>query len=393
MNKRKIKREDFFEKARDVAVVYGFSPIDKIIESYKGKPREKIRVNANISKDSLGDLGSILKFYFERGLHKERKPLFIFHSMIDKDTRSAITKSSREEESRFCLTLIGVDDPFSEALIIATANRILEELRVKKKLVRINSMGDRIAAQKYYSTLTKTFRKHIDLASVECAKAFNESSVDAHKLIFNEDHTELASQLPSTLKFLSEQDRTHFKTVIEYLDSHEIPYELANDVVNDVRHGIHTTFEIDCEEENIKIKGGRYDTLPNYLFKRKIPISSISMSLEGDLTRGEYKAKNRMNRNPKIFLLHSGYNARLKSLPLLSQLRDARILVEHCLHKIRVMDQLEERGKDRKYILILGQDEVNNNTVRLKKADTKSVKVIKMEDIERAIKSDIRLRR
>ncbi len=382
MSRTQHSAVQLFETGRGIALASGFSPLHEVVQQYKGIPHTTVASRGAVPRcGTIGELASILHFYFERRLQFEKVPLFIFHSTVDCETRPVITVPHRSIDAHFTLTAIGITDPFVDALLITTGYQIMEQMRSKEILVRLNSMGDRNTSEKYFSLLHKTLQKHSPLMSNECARLCRESIVDAHRLIFDEDHMELQEKILTTLRFLSESANTKFKSVLEYLDAYPIPYDLAPELVTQTNQGVHTIFEIVSEDATLHAHGARYDTLPMTLYRRTIPISSVTISVP-EKTVGKHQPKKKKSSAAKIFFIHVGPQARFKVLSLLGELYKHDIAVTHRLHYTQMKQQLEEDGRKYPFILIFGQKELESGVIRMRRTDTHAFTTISLNRLD-----------
>ena len=363
MRPASITAEKLFDKAHRIARLYGFVPVNEVLKKYRrnSKKHEKILPYNKPGEKYLNHLATLLGFYFERSLHiGEYEPIFLFHSNIDKETKSAITASKKPAETYFTLTAMGVEESYAEALLLSCASHIFRTFKSKNYRIRINSMGTTEDSKLYFSKLGKTLRKVQKSIHPECRKLLaNDRLCEAHLLLHNDDHIDIAEYITPTLRLLSEKARQHFEQVIEYLEAHHLPYELAPEIIELTHHGIHTTFEVNDEESPLYARGARYDTLPYYVYRRKVPTVAITITLPKK-TYGIHQLKVQP-RKPKVFFFHVGEKARLQSLRMISRLYDANIPVAHRLHCTRVADQLNDEARTYPYTIIFGQEEAENN--------------------------------
>lgn len=387
---RNISSEELFNVASSLARSYGFISSNEIKEVHKNTFQEtkpKINVN-NKPKDSQKDIASIIKFYLENQLEVEGGPIFAFHSTVSKDTRPSTSTAKKPVDASFTLSIVGVKDPFAEALLITCAHHIFSKLKVKETTIRLNSIGDKVSAQKYLSACKKTVRKNKIKLSRECLREVEKDIIEAHPLLFEEKNSEIGEQIQVSLRFLSEQANSHFRNVIEYLDTHNLNYELVPELIEDPNYCCDTIFELLSEDTDLHAKGGRYDNLTNHLFRKDLPVTSITITVP-EKTLGSQKEK-KVIKTPKLFFFHSGTTARLNSLPLLTELIDSNIPVKHKLHCKEVETQLNDGGRDFPFILILGQDEVEEKVLRIRKNDTRAIELIKREEGINTIKAYLR---
>lgn len=371
--------ETFFEKSRRTAYLYGFKSMGDIVAEYRNTPAKTNVVAYNqVTRPDLRNLSHVLHYCFERSLHMQEEPLFIFHSNVDRETRSLFPRQRRSNEAYFTITVIGISDPYAEALILSCANHILQKLRVKNPTICINSMGTVEDSREYFTRLNRTIRRFRDSLQTPCQRLIDRSQItEAHSFLYDESHTKIAEHITQTLRILSDSARQHFERVIEYLEAHELQYRLAPELVEITRYGTHTVFEITNDNAAVRAIGGRYDTFSYFMYRRRVPVTSLTITLPEKTTSAHDTTT--PIRTPKIFFFHAGEKARLRSLFTLSQLCDANVPVTHRLHHTRVAEQLTDQARAHPYTLIFGQEEVENDVVCLRRCDTRASTIIPLK--------------
>ena len=377
-----------FDKASNVSQLYGFKPVDEVFLEFKGVKKTPVSVDNRKIKTEFNPLSNLVKFYIERKLHLTETPLFVYSSTIDRKTKPALSNSKKPQTAEFTLTAIGVDDPFVEAMLVSCATTIFNSLKSKKNTVRVNSMGNRANAKEYFSSLDKIIQKNKLILSPECLRAYKECPIEAHPLIFCDDnHCDIAAQITPTLRLLSDPSKEHFYNLLEYLKSNNFEYELASELVEDVNYGNDSVFEITSEGTPLNARGGRYDSFVKQNFRRNIPVSSITISIP-EKSKGTYVPKATKKRKSKLFLVHSGENARYKSLNILSKLCEKNIQANHRLYYKRIDDQLGEDGRNHGFNIIFGQEESDIDALRFKNCTNNSSEVLPIDKCIEFIKKN-----
>ena len=382
MSKVHIDAEKFFEKSKKISSAYGFIPLHEVIEKKKGNSRINIPAAKHIPNKHLQNLSQVLRFYFERfNLEEVIEPLLIFHSNVESQNRSALTSSKKAEDVSVNLTAVGIEDSYAEALLIACVSHIFKESNAKEHTIRINSMGSTKDAEIYYKQLKQTLKKVKPYIKTECKKIIDSKGlVGAHRHLYDEEHYGVFENLTPTIRLLSDPARIHFQTLIEHLETQGLPYELAPDLVENIEYGEHSVIEIQDNDSKIYARGGRYNPLSQHLYKKNISSVSISITLP-QKTDGSYISSSHIKK-PKIFFLHSGKMARLHSIPLIEKIARINIPIAHRMHQTTVFDQIDGIENDYKYIIILGQEEVENKVVRLKNTETQAFNILPFDKIK-----------
>ena len=183
------------------------------------------------------------------------------------------------------------------------------------------------------------------------------------------------------INFLCPSCKTHFKEVLEILDTLNIPYLLDHYLVRGLDYYSRTVFEFFLDEkENEKSEpagnlsplndfavggGGRYDYLSKVLSNKDVPAVGMQMGAERVIMAlHEKKLLKQRIKTPKIFFIQIGALAKRKSLLLTEMFRKAGIPIAQSVTKDSFKSQLKIAGRlGTPLILILGQKEALEETV------------------------------
>jgi histidyl-tRNA synthetase len=193
------------------------------------------------------------------------------------------------------------------------------------------------------------------------------------------------------MNFLSEKSRVHFRQMLEHLERLGLPYELDDMLVGDERDP-RIVFAIDLAEEDATIvsgQGGRYDDYVRRLTGRKdgaVASASIFFRKRGLLPG--HLAMTPSRRAPKIYFVQLGLPAKLMGLGVLDSLRRAKLPVLQSFDTSHLSHQLEAaKAKGITHLLIMGQREVLDGTVILRKVATSSQTIVALRDLPRVLKT------
>ena len=373
----------FFDISKEVSETYGFNSVCNISPLKKGEGTPStIKKSASVCPPQQIGLQQIIKLYVSNRFHENDQALFTFHSNIDTYTRNKISRAKKPQPASFSLSIVGLNDALAEAILLSCARKILQETGIDNPIIRINSTGDKQSAERYGQAFRKTLLQKKKILPENLFKVFREDPVKAHVILHTaEECREVRPSFPINLKFLSEHSRSHFQSVLEYLDQQQASYELAFDLIDNPSYQSHTLFEI-TDGENIHAKGGRFNTLSNLLFKKDIPSAQVTIYMPDQEVKGSYVPVEKRKKKAKVFLIHAGYFSRLHALPLLHTLRENRVPIAHRFDLMKVSEQLEEGGAlNYPYHLIVGHQEAQDKIVRVRNVRTKEQVLIPFDKI------------
>jgi len=395
--------QGFFEKAQEVAVYYGFKPIEtpileheEIFTSGIGKGTDIIDKEMYTLKTKGGDhlalrpehTAPLMRAYIQHGMQTMPQPVMFYQ--YGPTFRHDKPQAGRYRQFwQFDLDSLGSDKSIMDALVIKAGMSILEESGAKNLSIEINSIGDKECRGAYIRELVSYYKKHLN----------NLSSIDRERLKINplrildskeEKTKEINKDAPDSVSFLCLSCKKHFKEVLEYLEEMGIQYNINKNLVRGLSYYTRTVFEVyteNIEEGGLPVQvagGGRYDYLAKRLGgKKDVPAVGFSMGVDRIIGSPWYKKLSpRILKKPKIYFIQLGSEAKLKSLNIIEILRKAHIPIAQSLSKDSLGAQLAIAEKLAiPYALIFGQKEALDNSVIVRDMSNRSQNTVKLNDL------------
>lgn len=393
--------QGFFEKAQEVAIYYGFKPIEtpileneEIFTSSIGEGTDIVDKEMFTLKTKGGDYlalrpehtAPLVRAYIEHGMHTQPQPVMYYHSgpifRYDKPQRGRF-----RQFYQFDADILGSDKSILDAVVIRVCMTILEEAGASNLSVDINSIGDKECRNNYLRELTSYYRKHINALP----------PVDRERLKTNplrildskeEKTKEINVGAPDAISFLCPACKKHFKEVLEYLEEMGINYNMNKNLVRGLSYYTRTVFEImeeaTGEEGSTAIAlagGGRYDYLARQIGgKKDVPAVGFSIGVDRVIGSPWYKKLSpRILKKPKIYFIQLGAEAKLKSLNIIEILRKAHIPITQSLSKDSLGSQLSIAEKLAiPYAIIFGVKEALENSVIVRDMGNRSQDTVKI---------------
>lgn len=403
MNEEYYAFQGFFEKAQEVAVYYGFKPIETPILEHEetftsgiGEGTDIIDKEMYTLKTKGGDhlalrpehTAPLMRAYIEHGMQTMPQPVMMYHY-------GPVFRHDKPQRGRyrqfwqFDGDALGSDKSIMDAVIIKTCMSILEEAGAQNLSIDINSIGDKECRNGYIRELTNYYRKNISQLS----------GVDRERLKTNplrildskeEKTIEINQNAPDSVSFLCPSCKKHFKEVLEYLEEMNIPYNLNKNLVRGLSYYTRTVFEIieqNGGEEGAPLTlaaGGRYDYLAKQIGGKK-DVPAVGFSIGVDRIVGSPWCKKlapRILKKPKIYFIQLGAEAKLKSLNVIEILRKAHIPITQSLSKDSLGSQLAIAEKlSIPYALIFGVKEALDNSVIVRNMSNRSQDTVKLNKL------------
>jgi len=412
--------QGLFEKAQEVAVYYGFQPIETpILEQEElfirgvGEHTDIVEKEMYGLRTKGGDhlvmrpegTAPIVRSYIEHGMQSLPQPVMLYYG--GQFFRHENPQRGRLRELRqFGVEMLGTSKGIADAIIIRTLVDILEEAGLEKITVELNSMGDSESRPAYIRALTNYYKKHVNDLCAHCRERLKTNPL---RLLDckEEKCAPFKKDAPDSVSFLSTNGKQHFKEVLEYLDEIGISYEINPLLVRGLDYYTHTVFEIfvETEEKSAEQKegeepvtetkrlavaaGGRYDNLAKLLgAKKPLPAVGGAIGMDRVLMLPQVKVPApRIMKKPKVYFIQIGFEAKLKSLAIMEMLRHTRIPVMQSLSKDSLSAQLgvaEKTGIP--YVIIFGQKEAVDQTVIVRNMETRSQETVKLDKLSEYLK-------
>jgi histidyl-tRNA synthetase len=392
--------QGFFEKAQEVALYYGFKPIETPIMEHEeiftttiGEGTDIVDKEMYTLKTKGGDhlalrpehTAPLMRAYIEHGMKTLPQPV-MFYQYGPVFRHDKPQRGRYRQFWQFDLDVLGNDKSIMDALVIKTGMTILEEAGAENLSIDINSIGDKECRNGYIKELTNYYKKHIN----------NLPAVDRERLKTNplrildskeEKTKEINAGAPDSVSFLCVSCKKHFKEVLEYLEEMGIQYNLNKCLVRGLSYYTRTVFEVyteSAEEGGLPTQvasGGRYDYLARQLGgKKDVPAVGFSMGVDRVIESSWYKNLTpRILKKPKIYFIQLGAEAKLKSLNIIEILRKAHIPIVQSLSKDSLGSQLSIAEKLAvPYAIIFGVKEAIDNSVIVRDMSNRSQDTVKL---------------
>ncbi len=392
--------------ARELAESYNFAPIDTpILESADlfergvGTDTDVVQKEMYTLKTKGGDrlvlrpegTAPVARAYLANHLSRLAQPQKLFYQGPFFRHENPQAGRMRQFTQVGFEVIGGANDPMYDAQVILLFQRLLDELRIKNVMLKINSIGCRVCRPLYKRQLQTYYKPHEKKLCGDCLRRLKTNPLrllDCKK----ESCTELKKNSPNFFDRLCAVCSTHLKGALEYLDELKIPYSLDNHLVRGLDYYSKTVFEFFVEGPGSEVgalpAGGRYDYLIEMIGGRMTPAVGGACGVERLIHVMKAQEVKLPTRSPKkVFLIHVGEQAKKKSLPLVEELRKAGVSVAESLGRESLRAQL--KAADRGGIelaLILGQREIFEDSIIVRNLRTSLQETIPLRTLVEEVK-------
>jgi len=333
----------------------------------------------------------VVRAYIQHGMQTLPQPVKIWY--FSQFFRYEHPQAGRFRQFwQFGFEVLGEQNPALDAQVILILYKILKELGFENLVIKINSIGDSFC-RPYYKKVLVSYLKHRAYALCpDCKRRLKENPLRV--LDCKQDRCrQIVSQAPQILNHLCEGCKNHLKSVLEFLDELQLPYNLDPYLVRGLDYYTKTVFEIFEESEKGKAigalaGGGRYDNLAKMLGEGEVPAVGGAAGVERIIELMKEKQVNLpKERKPKIFLAQIGELAKKKSLKLIEEFREEKIPIYESIGKDSLKAQMKLADKfGVRYVLIFGQQEALNDEILLRDMETGKQKKLKLKNFIKEVK-------
>ena len=266
--------------------------------------------------------------------------------------------------------VFGASDAKIDAELISITDSLWKSLQINAQL-EINSLGSAASRASYRETLTGYFSDNKDRLDEDSSRRLKTNPLrilDSK----NKDLEVLISEAPKMIDHLDRESNEHFKSLKNYLDHLEIPYQVNPKLVRGLDYYNQTVFEWVSNElgsQGTICGGGRYDGLVEKMGGNPTPAIGFAMGLERIALLIHDKSKQLISDRPHLYFLSMGESAHFESMKISRQILEVmpNITITNDITIGTLKSQMKKANKSgADYALILGEEELAKNVIGLK---------------------------
>ena len=293
-------------------------------------------------------------------------------------------KGRQRQFTQMGLECIGDKNPLIDAEVIALGYFYIKAIGLNSIKVLINTLGDNESRLQYKNDLIEYFKPYKDQLCYDCQNRLEKNPLRI--LDCKVDHELDVIKNAPKMK-LSKEASDYFEQVKKYLDVLGIPYEIDDKLVRGLDYYTDTVFEVvsthsQSGSQATIFGGGRYDNLVKEMGGPElsgigfaIGLERLCILAEAENVFGEYKP------SIDVYVINLNNDAAY-SLEVIQDIRQCGLSAEidYYGRSLKAQFKSSER-KNARFVIIIGEDEVKDNTVTLKDTLTKSQEVVKKEEL------------
>ena len=326
----------------------------------------------------------VMRAVIEHGLDRGQLPVKVLYS-------GAYFRAERPQRGRYRqfyqvgIEAIGLNDPLIDAEVIWLADQAFKNIGLKNYRLEITSLGDAESRAAHRKDLLKFYETlNLDEATASRAKLNPLRLFDDKR----PEMVEAMSKAPKLLDYLNEDSKLHFEKVRAYLDALGVQYEINSKLVRGFDYYTGTTFEfihLGLGAQSAIGGGGRYDKLMSELGGQDLSGIGWGLGVDRTLLAAEEEGVIPADLgNADLFIIPLG--TQLAAIKIAAELRSAGKVVEIAFGDRGLKGAMKAADKSgAKYVLVLGENEVESGSVELKTMSSGDVKSVRISDLVNAI--------
>ena len=321
------------------------------------------------NQHNLGNLSPIHRFYYIGPLFRRERP----------------QKGRQRQFHQFGIEAFGSNFAEQDAEIIALAWHLLAHFRLTNKIdLQVNSIGTSECRAGYRDALKQFLKPHFDELSEISKKRFNTNPLRILDSKNKKEQTILKNG-PRISDYYTKDDKEHFNEVKTYLKAMNIPFTINSGLVRGLDYYTKTVFEITSNElgsQDALLGGGRYDSLVETLGGKPTPGIGFATGIERILLLINEENFKEHKPVPDVYLICLEKKGIPVSLNLAKILRLKGLNIVSDPLRRSMKAQMRDANKLRaRYVLILGENELKDNTIIFKNLESGKQENIKQEKI------------
>ena len=313
----------------------------------------------------------VVRAYIEDGLASQATPLKLWYEMTMYRYEN-VQKGRLREFRQIGCEVIGTGSYLADVETILLGVNIFKALNIPNIKITINSIGCPTCRARYQEALREFIRPNLDEYCDTCKTRFEKNPLRI--LDCKEERCKQLNQgAPVILDYLCDECRDHFENVKKYLTANSVPFEIDSGIVRGLDYYTKTVFEFISEDDGLTVLGGgRYDGLVEEVGGQSTPAVGFAMGMERLLeVFDRYNSDLAKEKTMDLYIANIGENADLYATKLANDLRMDGVFVEKDICQRSLNAQFKYANKmNARYVLTIGDDEVNNNRAKLKNMAT-----------------------
>lgn len=386
------------DTARDICKEYGYGEIrlpvfehTELFQRGVGDTTDVVQKEMYTFNDKGGrsitlrpeGTAGVVRAYLENNLYANVQPTKLFYLLSCYRYEKPQAGRLREFH-QFGVECFGARGPAVDAEIISVAHELFQRLGLSDIALHINSIGCPKCRAEYNRKLQAYFEKRKDELCETCRDRLYKNTLrilDCKSPVCQE----IAKGAPLIIENLCEECEEHFEKLQEYLKIMNIEYQIDPYIVRGLDYYTKTVFEFVSNQigaQGTVCGGGRYDGLVEELDGAPTPGIGFALGLERLILLLHNVGITKEPEPLDLFLVALGEKADLYVQKFVYDLRKSGVSCDRDYLSRSFKAQMKYANKiGCNYIIVIGDDEITQDTGKLKNMATSEETEIRLSDI------------
>ena len=326
-----------------------------------------------------------VRAFIENRLFNEAQPTKLYY-IIPCFRYENVQKGRLRQFHQYGVEVFGSKEPSMDVEVIKVAMDTLNKLGLKSLSLNINNLGCPNCRPKYNEALKKYLEENYDNLCNVCKTRFEKNPM---RILDCKEKTckEITKNAPIILDYICDECDSHFTEVKGYLDALNIKYNIDPGIVRGLDYYTKTIFEI-LNDDFTVCGGGRYDKLIEEIGGPEMPAVGFGLGLERLIMTLEKEGIEIPKEDViELYIGARGEGAKTEAFVLANKLRSIGVKTEvnHMGRSIKAeMKYANKIGSV--FTTIIGDDELQNNTLKLKRMSDGEQFEVGLDNIEEIAK-------
>jgi len=332
---------------------------------------------------------SIVRAYIEHDLHlKEGFSKYFYVGPMFRGERPQ--KGRLREFHHIGAEAIGSLNPYLDAEMISLAVKLIESFGIEGYTLNINNLGCSKDKENWSKLLRAALKDKIDNFCGLCQDRF-QRNVFRILDCKNEVCKEALKKISLKENHICSSCQDHFATVQEALKNLKINFKVSPFLVRGLDYYTRTVFEIthgSLGSQDALGAGGRYDNLISQLGGPDLSAVGFALGVERMFLANKKIKETKDSINAYFITLDK--EASKKGFLLLNNLRNENISCDMNYEEASLKSQMRSANKSgAKFVVIIGEDELKNDSVTLKDMSSGNQEKIKTNQLVNELKNKL----
>lgn len=322
----------------------------------------------------------VVRYYLQNSLHKQSDFYKFFYI-------GAMFRGERPQKGRLRqfhhigAEAFGSNSFYLDGEIISLSGKILDDIGVKDRELKLNTLGCLNDKDKFSGQLHKSLESQKSKLCEDCQKRIDKSPLrilDCKR----EGCREITASLDLSGSHLCEDCKKQFKNLLSFLDDLGIKYTYSPALVRGLDYYTNTVFEIISKNlgaQDAIGAGGRYNNLVQSLGGPYIPAIGFALGIERILL---LLGQKEISSQIKVFVAAAGESMEKEGFKIVQGLREKGVSCDKDYCGKSLKSQLRQaQKKGVKFVIITGEEEWKDNCVLVKDMEKSTQEKVKIDNV------------